>query len=388
MKEVDFKAQQNSEEVQQEETVSVENEVIVETVETKVEETAEETVENIVEDAVEKPAEEPADETVVTEVEETEEADEGTEDSADAGETEFDEKESEKRLEALEEKRSIADLDADKHRKQRDEYHDLAREWKAKRDSLNAQVRDLVAHATESREKRDEYNNLVRESKALRDEWNEKVSDFKVKMAELRPERADKEKPRQSLEDMRRHLRRLEIQQQTATLTKDAEEAIVRQISEMAKAIDERASEEESSLEQNTEFKKIHTEFKEAKAKAETHHAEMTEYADKAQSEHENMISFYDQADRIRKEADAAQSKHVEYRNLGDKEHKKHIEIVGALQETDKEAASLRNRKTSVRRRKAEAENKKEAKEIFERFKNGEKLSTDDLMALQRSGYL
>jgi len=33
-------------------------------------------------------------------------------------------------------------------------------------------------------------------------------------------------------------------------------------------------------------------------------------------------------------------------------------------------------------------ESKKEAKEIFERFKAGEKLSTDNLMALQKSGYL
>ena len=368
MKEVDFKAQQNSEEVQQEETVSVENDV-VETVEIKnVEETAEETV-----DETEKTAEKTKD----------------TEDTADTADTEFNEKESAKRLEAIEEKRSIVDLNADKHRHQRDEYHVLSREWKAKRDSLNAQVRDFVTEAGKCRDLRDKLNEQVRESKASRDEWNKKVSDFKAKMTELRPERPeDKEKPGQSLEEMKRTLRRLEIDQQTKAMNKDAEDKLVKEISTLARSIEGRQSEVDSSLEQNTEFRAVHTEFKEAKAKAESYHTDMTESADKAQSEHEKMIGLYDQADRIRKEADAAQAKHMEYRRMGDEEHKKHIELVGSIHEADKEAMSIKNRKSNVRKKKAEAENKKEAQDIFERFKSGDKLSTDDLMALQRSGYL
>ena len=35
-----------------------------------------------------------------------------------------------------------------------------------------------------------------------------------------------------------------------------------------------------------------------------------------------------------------------------------------------------------------ETNSKKAADDIFARFKNGEKLSTEDLMALQKSGYL
>ena len=368
MEEVDFKAQQNSEEFQQEKTVPVEDDV-VETVEIEnVEETAEETVDEAADDA---------------------EKTEKTEDTEDTAETEFNEKESAKRLEAIEEKRSIVDLNADKHRHQRDEYHVLSREWKAKRDSLNAQVRDFVTEAGKCRDLRDQLNEQVRASKATRDEWNVKVSELKAKMTELRPERSDdKEKSGQSLEEMKKTLRRLEIEQQTKTMNKDAEDKLVKEISTLAKNIEERQSEVDSSLEQNSEYKAVYTEFKEAKAQAESFHSVMTDSADKAQAEHEKMIGLYDQADRIRKEADAAQAKHMEYRRLGDEEHKKHIELVGTIHEADKEAMSIKNRKSNVRKKKAEAENKKEAKEIFERFKSGDKLSTDDLMALQRSGYL
>ena len=54
----------------------------------------------------------------------------------------------------------------------------------------------------------------------------------------------------------------------------------------------------------------------------------------------------------------------------------------------DRDASSFRNKKNSVRKKKSDTEGKKEAKEIFERFKAGDKLSTEDLMALQKSGYL
>ena len=53
-----------------------------------------------------------------------------------------------------------------------------------------------------------------------------------------------------------------------------------------------------------------------------------------------------------------------------------------------KDVAGIRNKKYAVKKKRVDAESKKEAKEIFDRFKAGEKLSTEDLMMLQKSGYL
>jgi len=121
MKEVDVEVQQNSEEVQQEEVEKVEDDVL---------------------------------EDVVTEETEVQITDE-------------DEKESAKRLETLEEKRSIVNNDADKHRKLRDEYHAMTKEWKSKRDALNSQVRELVTDAGKCRDERDQFNTLVREAATM-----------------------------------------------------------------------------------------------------------------------------------------------------------------------------------------------------------------------------
>lgn len=301
--------------------------------------------------------------------------------SCDVGETAV---ESEVSEENLEEKRGIVNEDAEKHRKLRDELNNQTKEWKSKRDSLNSKVRELVDEAGKCREERDSLNQKVRETKELRDEWNQKVTALKEQLAPYRNEKND-EKNEVPVKQLKKQLQDLEYIQQTKSLGKDKENEIVKQISVLARQIEER----EKTFEQNDEIKELVGQLREAKAQAETFHHQVSEYAEKAQAAHDKMIGFYEQADRLRKEADAAQAKFIECKQAADEEHKKHIEQIKSVHEMDKDSAAFKGKKNSVRgKKKADVEGKKEAKEIFERFKAGDKLSTEDLMALQKSGYL
>ena len=301
---------------------------------------------------------------------------------------------SEETIEALEEKRDIVNEDAERHRKLRDELNNQTKEWKAKRDALNAQVRELVDEAGKCREERDSLNQKVRETKELRDEWNQKVTALKEQLAPYRNEKSD-EKNEVPVKQLKKQLQDLEYTQMTKPLGKDKENEIIKQIAVLAKQIEER----EKVYEQNDEVKNLVQQLRDAKAEAEVYHHQVSEYAEKAQAAHDKMIGFYEQADRLRKEADAAQAKFVECKQAAqakfveckqaaDEEHKKHIEQIKSVHEMDRDASSFRNKKNSVRKKKSDNEGKKEAKEIFERFKAGDKLSTEDLMALQKSGYL
>ena len=290
---------------------------------------------------------------------------------------------SEETITALEEKRDIVNEDAEKHRKLRDELNNQTKEWKAKRDALNGQVRALVDEAGKCREERDSLNQKVRETKELRDEWNQKVTALKEQLAPYRNEKSD-ERNEVPVKQLKKQLRDLETIQMTKPLGKDKENEIVKQISVLAKQIKER----EAAYEQNDEIKELVDQLRAAKAEAEVYHHQVADYAERAQAAHDKMIGFYEQADRLRKEADAAQAKFVECKQAADEEHKKHIEQIKSVHEMDKDASSFRNKKNSVRKKKSDNEGKKEAKEIFERFKAGDKLSTEDLMALQKSGYL
>ena len=290
---------------------------------------------------------------------------------------------SEADLNELEEKRGIVNEDAEKHRKLRDELNNQTKEWKSKRDALNGQVRELVDEAGKCREERDQLNQKVRETKELRDEWNQKVTALKEQLAPYRTEKTD-EKNEVPVKQLKKQLQDLEYIQQTKSLGKDKENEIVKQISVLARQIEER----EKSYEQNDEIKGLVGQLREAKAQAETYHHQVSEYAEKAQAAHDKMIGFYEQADRLRKEADAAQAKFIECKQAADEEHRLHIEQIKSLHDVSKSADGIKNKKNAAKKRRADVESKKEAKEIFEKFKAGEKLSTEDLMTLQKSGYL
>ncbi len=294
---------------------------------------------------------------------------------------------SEDELVELEEKRGIINEDAEKHRKLRDELNNQTKEWKAKRDALNGQVRELVDEAGKCREERDSLNQKVKETKELRDEWNQKVTALKEQLAPFRNTEKNDEKNEVPVKQLKKQLQDLEYTQQTKALGKDKENEIIKQISVLAKEIADR----EKSYEQNDEVKALVGQLREAKAQAEGFHRQVSEYAEQAQAAHDKMIGFYEQADKLRKEADSAQAKFVECKQAADEEHKKHIEQIKSVHQMDRDASEYKGKKNGGARggkKRTESDNKKEAKEIFERFKAGDKLSTEDLMALQKSGYL
>lgn len=285
-------------------------------------------------------------------------------------------------LEELEQKRSVINNDAEKHRRLRDDLNKQTKEWASKRDALNAQVREFVEEAGKHRQERDDLNQKVRESKELRDEWNQKVTKLYEEVSALRKDMPEDKGT--SVKQLRKQLSDLEYTQQTQNLNKGQEQDIVKKISLLAREIDEK----EKTLEHGAEAKEVYGQLKEAKTQAEVYHKAVSEYAEKAQTAHDMMIKFYEQADRLRKEADAAQEKFIECKTQADEEHKKHIEQIKSIHDMDKDFSDAKNKAKAARKKKVDTESKKEAKEIFERFKAGEKLSTEDLMALQKSGYL
>ena len=285
-------------------------------------------------------------------------------------------------LEELEQKRHLHNLEAEKHRKIRDELNEKTREWVEKRDALNAKVRELVDQAAKHREVRDEMNAKVREAKESRDHWNKIVNELSEKVGKIKKENLPKSGP--SISRLKKDLKNLEFKQMTSVLSKDKEQELIEQMASIQNQIKER----EKAYESNEEVKNAVKELREAKEKAEAYHREVSEYAEKAQSAHDAMIALYEQADAVRKEADAAQEAFVANKIRADEEHKLHIENIRQVHDYDKIISGMRQKARKAKRKEDETSAKEEAEKIFDRFKAGEKLSTEDLMALQKSGYL
>jgi uncharacterized coiled-coil DUF342 family protein len=282
----------------------------------------------------------------------------------------------------LEEKRARHNSDAERHKRQRDELNEKTREWADTRDRLNAQVRSLIEEANAKREMRDKLNGEVREVKAKRDEWNRKFNDFSDKVVDLKREKMPRSG--QSIKKYKAELRALEKRHMTSVLSPEKERALVEEISDLSNKV--RAMEKE--IEQFTEVKVAEKEAREAKDNAEMFHKQVSELAEKAQVEHDAMLKLYEEADKLRKEADEAQEKFIEAKLSADEEHREHIEHIRQVHDFDKIISGIRDRTRKARKEKDDDTAKREAEEIFDRFKSGEKLSTDDIMVLQKSGYM
>jgi len=282
----------------------------------------------------------------------------------------------------LEEKRARHNAEAERHKRLRDELNEKTRDWAEKRDALNAQVRRLIDDANAKRESRDKLNAEVRQVKASRDEWNRKFNDLSDKAIALRREKMPKSGL--SIRKFKAELRALEKKHMTSVLSTEKEKALMKEMSLM----DAKIKEMEKEIDQFTEVKTAEKEAREAKDNAENFHRQVGEIAEKAQAEHDAMLKLYEEADRLRKEADDAQEKFIEMKLTADEEHREHIEHIRQVHDFDKIISGIRDRGRKARQDKDDTSAKKEADEIYEKFRSGEKLSTEDIMILQKSGYM
>ncbi|MEW5747989.1 MAG: phosphoserine phosphatase [Candidatus Thermoplasmatota archaeon] len=282
----------------------------------------------------------------------------------------------------LEEKRARHNSDAERHKRQRDELNEKTREWADRRDQLNAQVRRLIEEANAKREMRDKLNAEVREVKAKRDEYNRKFNELSDKVIDLKREKMPRSG--QSIRKFKAELRALEKRHMTSVLSVEKERALVEEMGELSKRI--KAMEKE--MEQFTEVKVAEQEAHDAKELAEGFHRQVSEFAEKAQAEHDAMLKLYEEADRLRKEADDAQEKFIEAKLTADEEHRQHIDHIRQVHDFDKLISGIRDKTRKARKEKDDDTAKREAEEIFDKFKSGEKLSTEDIMVLQKSGYM
>lgn len=285
------------------------------------------------------------------------------------------------------EKRERHNAEAEKHRHHRDRLNEQTKEWVRKRDDLNAQAREHIDQANVHKAKRNQLNQEVRDIKVQRDLWNRRVNETAEVLARKKRDKEPRKGPPIRL--LKKKLKDLEFQQQTSSLSPSKEKDLIDQM----RALNAEIQALEKELEGDEEIKALIAEANEARDKAEYFHAKVEELAVQSQKEHDSMMEIYDRSDAIRKEADKAQDSFIKCKVQADEEHQKHIEMIKQVHDYDKMLSGLRHRDTppteedaaAPREQKSERD---EAKDIYEKFKRGEKLSTEDIMLLQTSGYL
>ena len=246
----------------------------------------------------------------------------------------------------------------------RDKMNEETKAFRKERDELNQKLKDTLKIALDKRNTRDEINKEVHENKELRNQCNEELK------------KVEWNSGKKEISNIQAEINKIDKTIQTKVLDIRKENELVKRVSDLTKQLMKIQSDEEEE--------KTATQLKE---KSELYHQKVVELSDKAQAVHEEMIEYFNKIDGIREEADG---KHQDFINSRNAATAKHEEVKAKLSEIRKVNKFMDQAKSQSRGRKSEdkADNdlkeKEEAEEIFQKFKDGKKLTTDEFLLLQK----
>ena len=271
---------------------------------------------------------------------------------------------------------------ANELKEKRNQLHSKSKKLADERDSLNTTIREYRNKISEHKKKRDELNERVKHSKEQRNQLNKSHSEIKKQIEQLEKERSSS--LGSNLNNLKKQLRTLENEQMTQPMSPRKEKKLIETISGLTKKI----REQEDILNKDPRLKKAVEEEKIIKQKAEKQHELVEKLATRAQEEHEGMIEIIKQLDNFIKKVTSIQETIVETKIQADTVHKEFIECVDKIHDLERTIATNQEKKRKTKKIEEASTAQKEADEIFERFKRGEKLSTADLMTLQKAGLI
>jgi len=282
-------------------------------------------------------------------------------------------------LNDLMEKRKKTLAESEEHKNRRNELNAAASKSARERNTLNNQTREFVEEAQKNKDLRDKSNQDVLDLKAQRNDFNDKANVLFEEIESFKKEHGTLKN--RGVKELQKQIEFMEYRQQTEVFTTDKERELIEKIKQMMAQV----REQEAELEQNKEIRTKITGARDFRKLASDLHAKVTEFAELAQKHHDLMVDSYRKADKSREAADAAHKSFVEAQESADSEHKFFIACQKELRDYDKVISGLRKKTKKVKVTKEQKAVRKEAESLFKNFRAGEKLTTDDILLLQRS---
>ena len=250
---------------------------------------------------------------------------------------------------------------------EREAFNREAKEQRKIRDELNSELKENLAKAIEFRDQRNEINKQVEENKKARNKVNDEIKSLEWSSGK-------KDKIRIEAE-----IKKIDQIIETRVLDIKKENQLVKNANDLRK-----------ELAEIKEDDKVKEEAAELKKKSEEFHAKVVELSEQAQEAHEQMLSYFRKTDEIRTAADEAHKLFLQARKNASAKHEEFKMILSEIHVINKKLGSNKNRKRRSDKSGGSSNNKKNREEkeraesIFDKFKNGKKLSTEELLLLQK----
>lgn len=249
---------------------------------------------------------------------------------------------------------------------EREEFNKIAREQRKIRDELNASLKENLNKAIEFRNERNEINKEVEAAKKARNEANAKIKSLEWNSGKRNKVKIENE------------IKKIDKIIETRVLDIKKENQLVKNANDLRKQLME-IHEDES----------VKAEADELRKKSEEEHEKVIELSEKAQAAHEEMLKYFRKTDDIRTAADEAHKKFIEARRNASDKHEEFKAILSDIHVINKKLGSNKPKRRKSDNKGSSGPNKnreerQRAQEIFEKFKQGSKVSTEEILLLQK----
>ncbi len=252
-------------------------------------------------------------------------------------------------------------------------------------EGVRKQKDEKEAEIAKVAEEREEFNRIAKEQRKIRDELNASLKENLNKAIEYRNERNEINKAVEAAKKGKRD--KIKIENEIKKIDKIIETRVldIKKENQLVK----NANDLRKQLMEIHEDESVKTEAQELKKVSEEEHEKVIELSEKAQAAHEEMLTYFRKTDDIRTAADEAHKKFIEARKNASAKHEEFKAILSDIHVINKKLGSNKpKRRKSDNKGSSGAnknrEEKERAEEIFEKFKKGGKVSTEEILLLQK----
>ena len=257
----------------------------------------------------------------------------------------------------------------------RDELNNRVRSQLDKRNEINSQVKELITEVQKQKVLRNEANSRVAELRKIRLERTNELKEIRIKLRssiETKDSPSGKKKNGPNSHMIREQMNKLEWRHQTGQISSKKEREFFATMKRLQNEFKMLKQEEEKSS------SSVLKEVKQAEKRQQKAHDAVTDASEKSEEAHSLMMELSNEVDRLRGMANSEHLTLTSTKGEADDLHNKYIislRCIHSMQDILK-LSGTKNEKDSER---------VDVSELMSRLMEGQTLSDEDMMLLQRS---
>ena len=257
----------------------------------------------------------------------------------------------------------------------RDELNNKVRSQLDKRNEINSQVKELITEVQKQKVLRNEANSRVAELRKIRLEKTNELKEIRAKLrssVETKDSTAGKKRNGPNSHKIREQMNKLEWRHQTGQISSKKEREFFATMKRLQNEFKMLKQEEEKSS------SSVLKEVKQAEKRQQKAHDAVTDASEKSEEAHSLMMELSNEVDRLRGMANSEHLALTSTKGEADDLHNKYIislRCIHSMQDILKLSGT----------KKEEGSERVDVSELMSRLMEGQPLSDEDMMLLQRS---